>query len=94
MAVLFDVPGFSRRVFLGTAAAAASTALLPTPAAAKTKYVRYSAFTPQGRAMLQSYRTGVEKLMSLPPSDPNHRQPSQNDERRPPRSGSGRQRDP
>jgi tyrosinase len=71
MTQLFDVPGFSRRVFLGTAAAAAGASLLPSGAiAAKTRYVRYNATGPQGQAMLESYRKGVEKLMGLDAGDP------------------------
>ena len=66
----FRVPGFSRRVFLGTAAAAAGASLLPADGyPAKTRYVRYNATSPQGKAMLASYAVGIEKLLKLPPQD-------------------------
>ncbi len=70
MTVAFDIPGFSRRVFLGTAAAAAGTALLPAQAAPAAKYTRYNVTSPQGQAMLASYAKGIGKLLSLPPADP------------------------
>ncbi|MEJ0044329.1 MAG: tyrosinase family protein [Rhizomicrobium sp.] len=69
MTVLFDVPGTSRRVFLGTAAAAAGSALLPAIAAPAAKYTRYNATSPQGRAMLVSYERGVQKLLKYDAGD-------------------------
>ncbi len=70
MITAFDVPGFSRRVFLGTAAAAAGSAMLPVQAAPAAKYTRYNVTSPQGQAMLVSYDKGITKLLSLPPADP------------------------
>ncbi|MEJ0025556.1 MAG: tyrosinase family protein [Rhizomicrobium sp.] len=69
MTVLFDVPGTSRRVFLGTAAAAAGSALLPAIAAPAAKYTRYNATSPQGRAMLVSYERGVRNLLKYDAGD-------------------------
>jgi tyrosinase len=70
MTVLFEVPGISRRVFLGTAAAAAGAAALPAFAAGKAKWTRWNATSPQGQAMLASYERGVRNLLALHPEDP------------------------
>src|ERR1700734_1119154 len=69
MTVLFDVPGFSRRVFLGTAAAAAGSALLPALGAPAAKFTRYNATSPQGQAMLVSYGKAVAHLLKMDPHD-------------------------
>ncbi|HEX4302254.1 MAG TPA: tyrosinase family protein [Rhizomicrobium sp.] len=69
----FQIPGVSRRVFLGTATAAAGASMLPAyaaPAKAGAKYTRYSATTPQGKAMLASYGIAVGKMLKLDPTDP------------------------
>ncbi len=70
----FVIPGVSRRVFLGTAAAAAGAATLPAFAApAKaTRYTRYNAVSPQGKVMLDSYAVAIGKMLELKPDHPHN----------------------
>ena len=69
MTIRFDHSGVSRRVFLGTASAVASSALLPTIAAPAATYVRYNATGARGQDMLKSYAIAIERMMNLPPTD-------------------------
>jgi len=62
----------SRRRFLESSAAAAAMSALPLGAvhAQGAKYVRYNATSREGEAMLASYDRAIQKLLSLPVSDP------------------------
>lgn len=60
---------YTRRDFLATAAAAATT--LPfAPSRAAAKYRRYNITSPEGQKMLASYKKGVEAMLNLPVDDP------------------------
>jgi tyrosinase len=62
---------YTRREFLATAAIAAGSATMPwAPARAAAKYTRYSATSPEGQKMLDSYARGVEAMLKLPPAHP------------------------
>jgi tyrosinase len=62
---------YTRRHFLATAAVAAGAAALPfAPARAAAKYTRYSATSPEGKKMLESYAKGVEAMLKLPADHP------------------------
>jgi tyrosinase len=62
---------YTRRDFLATAAIAAGAAALPfAPARAAAKYTRYSATSPEGKKMLESYAKGVEAMLKLPADHP------------------------
>jgi tyrosinase len=68
----FDRKAFSRREFLSTTAAIGAVAVLPGSTAAQgtAKYTRYNVTSPQGQTMLQSYAVAIEKMLTLPPTDP------------------------
>ncbi|MEI9993653.1 MAG: tyrosinase family protein [Rhizomicrobium sp.] len=73
MTTSFVIPGVSRRVFLGTAAAAAGSTMLPVRAApAKAKYTRWNATSPQGMAMLASYAVAIKRMLELKPDHPHN----------------------
>jgi tyrosinase len=62
---------YTRRDFLATAAIAAGATALPfAPARAAAKYTRYSATSPEGKKMLDSYAKGVEAMLKLPADHP------------------------
>ncbi|KAA0585201.1 tyrosinase family protein (plasmid) [Azospirillum oryzae] len=65
---------FSRRDFLASTAAVAGASMLPfAPARAATaKYIRYSATSDEGKAMLRSYATAVQRMVNLPPDHPHN----------------------
>ena len=65
---------FNRRDFLVTATATAGAFLLPfgPVRAATAKYIRYSATSDEGKAMLRSYATAVQKMVALPPDHPHN----------------------
>src|SRR5688572_17831481 len=62
----------SRRLFLGSTAAATFATLLKTPicAAQAPQYTRYDARSVQGKAMLEKYATAVAAMKALPDGDP------------------------
>lgn len=62
----------SRRRFLSTSAAVLGATALPfAPARAQSaKYIRYSAASAEGQAMLGDYATAIAKMMALAPTDP------------------------
>lgn len=72
MTVRFD-RDFSRRRFIGSAAAAAAVASTPfrrASAQPAARWRRYNVASANGQKMLQDYATAVKKLMALDPSDP------------------------
>lgn len=63
---------WSRRRFLATSAAIAAAASLPGRLlrGQAAMYTRYNVASPEGKAMLVGYRTAIDALLKLPPSNP------------------------
>ncbi len=66
----FQHPGPSRRVFLGTTAAAVGVSLLPAAAAAPAKYTRYNVTSRNGQEMLGYYAKAIRAMMAEPVTSP------------------------
>lgn len=65
---------FTRRDFMACTAAIAGASMLPFgPARAATaKFIRYSATSDEGKAMLRSYAVAVRRMVDLPPEHPHN----------------------